>query len=60
MVGAKIIDKIPQKICMILLRNVDFPSTDSEHLQNHNEEQCRKAWLNDFLCGAVVFLGGAA
>ncbi|KAG6783428.1 hypothetical protein POTOM_012876 [Populus tomentosa] len=39
------------------LRYVDYPSGDAEHLQPQNEEQCRKACLNDCLCGAVIFLG---
>ncbi|KAJ6702830.1 G-TYPE LECTIN S-RECEPTOR-LIKE SERINE/THREONINE-PROTEIN KINASE SD2-5, partial [Salix viminalis] len=39
------------------LRYVDYPSADAEHLQPQNEEQCRKACLNDCLCGAVIFLG---
>ncbi|KAJ6934684.1 hypothetical protein NC651_009628 [Populus alba x Populus x berolinensis] len=39
------------------LRYVDYPSGDAEHLQPQNEDQCRKACLNDCLCGAVIFLG---
>ncbi|CAK7339223.1 unnamed protein product [Dovyalis caffra] len=39
------------------LRNVDYPSSDAEHLKPHNEEQCRKACLNDCLCAAVIFSG---
>ncbi|KAB5565161.1 hypothetical protein DKX38_005215 [Salix brachista] len=35
---------LPDLYDFVALRNVDFPSSDSEHLQNHNEEHCRKAW----------------
>jgi len=38
------------------LRYVDYPSGDAEHLQPQNEEQCRKACLNDCQCGAVIFV----
>jgi hypothetical protein len=39
------------------LRYVDYPSGDAEHLQPQNEEQCRKACLNDCLCGADFLFG---